>query len=235
MVTVHNTLIFLGLMLMIAVGCDGESERKDSKGGADPLPTSSAPDDQSKNQLPTTQGSDAVSKSTATNGQALSMQQCNNQGLSWIAAPNSGIPACGGPLLQWGCCKEQILARYPNVAGELGPQIDDLVLNQQFQLYNCSMENNRPTFHFVKWQGSQTFYQTRSTDAPAFEPAAGSVPECPQVPSISGPLGNTGNNAVNNDQVLDDQLPPDNQSTIDDSSTISSSEPIANSNSNFGN
>lgn len=85
-------------------------------------------------------------------GERSTMQQCDNQGKVWIAvSPGSGnIPICGQPSVNWGCCIEEIAARFPTKSAQI-TEFNKKETSQGYELYTCeNVGNGEYRFHYAK-------------------------------------------------------------------------------------
>jgi hypothetical protein len=124
-------------------------------------------------------------------GPGKTKAQCDAEERAWIAVVNSGQSpsTCADPLSLWGCCPEQITARFSTLAQDLSSKIN-AKLGENYKLYHCSSSGDRShKLHFARFPGGgRTEYYEISIDAFAYEPS-GAVADCPRIPQVDFPAG----------------------------------------------
>lgn len=92
---------------------DDGDEAADDNTASDDLPTGDLPDFETK-------------------------ESCNAEGKVYLPTPEGGSlpPECGEPLVEWACCKAEILARFPLFKTQLEEEFANKA-SESKELYNC--------------------------------------------------------------------------------------------------
>ena len=158
-------LLSITAMLAVAPGCAKKAKKSSAPLAAVPSPT------------PTAEPTPAGRPSAET------LASCNAKGKSWIPAP---APAkCGGTLVAWECCREQIDARFPNLKNQIAKAFAD---HADKVLYNCEATDAKQTRLYFFKQDEDGAYEYKNINLLDFESAVSGDIVCAKKPPKKLPL-----------------------------------------------
>ena len=108
---------------------------------------------------PAANGSGAPASAAAPWTAGPGIPGCEAQGLAWVAVMNGGPGACGDPLADWCCTKDEVLSRFAAVATGLAQKFAEYE-SQGLILYQCSVTGEKTTFHFASTDASGVHYRS---------------------------------------------------------------------------